>query len=116
MGGDVTAESSPGKGSMFRLEIPAEEARPDTSLRRRSGPAVAARHGERATHDIDAFEAVSRLPPELVEQLRRASKIADYDELAELIERIPGDQTSLARELKELLDRYAYEDIARRLA
>jgi two-component system sensor histidine kinase/response regulator len=60
--------------------------------------------------------AAAPLPPGLRESMRDAARAADFDGLRELIETIPPEAAAVAAELRELLDRYAYEGIERHLA
>jgi signal transduction histidine kinase len=53
------------------------------------------------------------LPPELVVALREAAHVADYERLGTLIERLPAEQARLADELRQFLERYAYDEIER---
>jgi hypothetical protein len=55
------------------------------------------------------------LPPALAEALCQAARVADYDRLGELIAMIPLDDACLAEDLRQLADRYAYDEIERRV-
>jgi signal transduction histidine kinase len=57
----------------------------------------------------------AELPRDLAAGLVRAARIADYEQLEELIAAIPLDHAELAQDLRRLAERYAYEDIERRL-
>jgi signal transduction histidine kinase/DNA-binding NarL/FixJ family response regulator len=62
-----------------------------------------------------AVRPETRIPPEMAEDLRRAAHVADYDLLSDLIAAIPSDHAALAQDLRLLADRYAYEEVERRL-
>ena len=62
---------------------------------------------------LEALDAAT-LPPELAEDLRHAARVADYDRLGELIASIPPE-SPFVEELQRLVDRYAYDEIQRRM-
>jgi signal transduction histidine kinase/DNA-binding NarL/FixJ family response regulator len=55
------------------------------------------------------------LSPELVRALRDAAHVADYERLGTLIARLPVEHAPLADELRQFLERYAYDEIERRV-
>jgi CheY-like chemotaxis protein len=70
---------------------------------------------ERTSHVPDVMamrhEHVRVLPPKLVADLREAVHAADYERLTELIGQIPAEQGAVAEALRELCERYGYEEI-----
>jgi len=56
-------------------------------------------------------ERVRSLPAPLVESLRAAAHIADYDRFTELLARVPDQHADVAEALRELVEQYAYEQI-----
>jgi CheY-like chemotaxis protein len=51
------------------------------------------------------------VPPELVDQLLKAARIADYQRLNDLIEELPAECAGAAEELSRLVGSYAYDRI-----
>jgi PAS domain S-box-containing protein len=56
-------------------------------------------------------EHLRKLPPGLVDELRAAALAADYDSLKALVEQIPAEDGAVREALRELADRYAYDEI-----
>jgi len=56
-------------------------------------------------------ERVRSLPAPLVEGLRAAAHVADYDRFTELLAQIPAQHVEVADALRELVEQYAYEQI-----
>jgi PAS domain S-box-containing protein len=51
------------------------------------------------------------LPPSLVAEIREAAHVADYFRLMTLIEQIPTDHGTIAAALRELVERFGYDEI-----
>jgi hypothetical protein len=58
-------------------------------------------------------ESGASFPPELAKGLREAARVADYDRLGELIATIPPEHARMAEDLRQLVQRYAYDEIER---
>ena len=56
-----------------------------------------------------------RLPRDLRDQLRHATRVADYDGLLALIAQIPEAQATLGDELRLRVEQYDYEAVERAL-
>jgi signal transduction histidine kinase/DNA-binding response OmpR family regulator len=56
-------------------------------------------------------QSLARLPRELVDQMREATISGDMDQLAELLERVGEHDPQLAEVLRDLADRYEYEEL-----
>jgi PAS domain S-box-containing protein len=58
-----------------------------------------------------SHEYVQALPVPLVSALREAVQVADYERLTELLLQIPIEHAAVAEALRELVDRYEYEEL-----
>jgi CheY-like chemotaxis protein len=58
---------------------------------------------------------VAAPPADAVVALCEAAHVADYERLLELIDRLPAEHAGMASSLRELLGRYAYDEIQARL-
>jgi PAS domain S-box-containing protein len=71
------------------------------------------RVGEQASKPAEVAaemrEAVTMLPPDLVDQLRDAAEGADLDRLNELVGQLATDQPTLAKRMQEMAARFEYE-------
>jgi len=56
-------------------------------------------------------EDLALLPPDLVEQIRKAAVIADYDLLMELIQRVDSCNKNLSQGLAGMVERYDYQQL-----
>jgi PAS domain S-box-containing protein len=117
MGGDLTVESTVGTGTVFTCEIPvissavpARLAAPSASVDHRTHRVLVAADDEKS----GAPKMRVALLPMLAERIKGAAEIADYEQVDELIK--AAGETELARDLRRLLDQYAYEEIARRVS
>ena len=62
--------------------------------------------GRGAWHDV---------PPDLARDLSKAARVGDYDRLSALLEETAKEYPTMAEELRTLLERYAYDEIERRV-
>ena len=123
MGGDVTLESRPSVGSVFRLEIPLELA--DTPASERLAPSsrglgIAAGTakppaGAPPNPVVVLAEQAPLLPAPLAAELSGAVQAADYDQIIALLAAFPRERAAAAEALRALVEQYRYEDIARAL-
>ena len=112
MGGELTASSKVGRGSVFRFEIPVEQAS-DSDVDEEA-PAEVEPVGERAdvktgATSVLAPDALAALPAELVDEMREATNRADLDLLNELINQVAQRDEPLATALRDLASAFEYD-------
>jgi PAS domain S-box-containing protein len=111
MGGDLSVNSEPGKGSIFRFEIPIEASqggRLQAAIP--SGETAASREPE--VHAATCFispEQLLQLPSDLIYQLHAAVSAGEKDRLDQLIGQISRYNPPAAEALQQFADSYDYD-------
>jgi len=102
IGGEFRVESTPGRGSRFRIEVP---ARPVEGLRDAPEPGASAASG------TAGLEALVELPDDLLGELGAAAAVADWRRLAAAVERAATAVPALRAPLTAALERFDYTTI-----
>jgi signal transduction histidine kinase len=117
MGGDVTLESRPSVGSVFRLEIPLELADIPSAapvppvVGVPTGPAPAPAPAP-PSPIVVLKEQAAAFPAALASELSGAVQVADYDQIIALLARFPDEHAAAVASLRALAQQYRYDDIA----
>jgi len=119
MGGSLMLESTPAKGSLFRVELPLKEAleRRDNILTAEhiKDEVIRLQTATAATATPLTAEMLSVVPPELRNKLREALEILETERIHDVIQQVANYDVSLQQRLSQLTDNFDYPAILKAL-
>ncbi|WP_228049998.1 PAS domain S-box protein [Tychonema sp. LEGE 06208] len=111
MGGEITAESEVGRGTVFKFDIPVVTAIFPVDINNISETSTILKQEILDTHKIFTLNSKPQVSPEWTSKLQQAVREADFDFIATTIEEIRSKNELFAEILMNHLDNFDYQEI-----
>ena len=117
MDGTISVESTPGKGSVFRVELPLQEMRETDRVPHSVQPDSCTKIQPAAEADAVPLTAqmLAVLPQELRSELREALESLEEERINTIIEQVKAYNAGLQKTLAHLVENYDYPAILKAL-
>ncbi len=111
MGGEITAESEVGRGTIFKFDIPVVTAIPPVEVNNFSETSTILKQEILDSSEIFTLNSKPQVSPEWTSKLLQAVREADFDLIATTIEDIRSENELFAKVLMNHLDNFDYQEI-----
>ncbi|MGB3268230.1 MAG: ATP-binding protein, partial [Microcoleus sp.] len=111
MGGEITAESEVGRGTVFKFDIQAVTAVAPVESTDFSESSITVKPEIFDTAEIFTLDSKPKVSPEWTSHLKQAVREADFDLIATTIEEIRSENDVFAKVLMNHLDNFDYQKI-----
>ncbi|MEG5059607.1 PAS domain S-box protein [Microcoleus sp. A2-C5] len=111
MGGEITAESEVGRGTVLKFDIPAVTAIAPVEVNNFSESSTIIKQEILDSYEIFTLNSKPQVSPEWTSKLLQAVREADFDLIATTIEEIRSENELFAKVLMNHLDNFDYQEI-----
>jgi len=111
MGGDITAESEVGRGTVLKFDIPAVTAIAPVEVNNFSESSTILKQEILDSSEIFTLNSKPQVSPEWTSKLQQAVREAEFDLIATTIEEIRSENELFAEILMNHLDNFDYQEI-----